>query len=479
MKLVEHFSSFLTNTVNLNQSRINDLELAIGAIQRFIRQSTWKPTIRGFEEQGSWAHDTIIKPVDQGEFDADLLVMVDPVEGWTSKDYVKELGKVFKDSATYAEMTKTWDFCVTITYSKQHKIDIAPCVVDRIYTGTYEVCDAKNNSFRSSEPIAYTKWLRDQNSSSGSNSFRKVTRLLKYLRDIKLTFSCPSVLLTTLLGNQVYSWDKDTAAFSDVPSALKTVINRLDDWLQARPLKPEIRNPKLWSEDFAEHWTEEKYQNFRDKVSRYRGWIDEAYNAAGKSESIVAWRRVFGSEFAKGEAIDLKKNLNESTAIERAMVATGAGQQLDLVQRVLIYGEGIVPQSVTHPSHQVPAPWPISNRPWVNLHILANHQRARDALGRPVASGEVLPPTGGLLFRILPLHGQQIPADCHIRWRITNTGTAAMVARCGRGDFYSPDAGHSRWEPLRYHGVHTAEAFVVASDGTLRGQSPPFHVVID
>jgi hypothetical protein len=30
----------------------------------------------GFEEQGSWAHGTIIRPVDGAEFDADLLVMV-------------------------------------------------------------------------------------------------------------------------------------------------------------------------------------------------------------------------------------------------------------------------------------------------------------------------------------------------------------------------------------------------------------------
>jgi hypothetical protein len=60
---------------------------------------------------------TIIRPVDDGEFDADLLVMVDPVEGWTAADYVEELGRVFAGSGTYADKTKVWDYCVTITYA--------------------------------------------------------------------------------------------------------------------------------------------------------------------------------------------------------------------------------------------------------------------------------------------------------------------------------------------------------------------------
>ena len=42
------------------------------------RASAYKPHLHGWMEQGSWAHKTIIKPVDQGEFDADLIVFVQP-----------------------------------------------------------------------------------------------------------------------------------------------------------------------------------------------------------------------------------------------------------------------------------------------------------------------------------------------------------------------------------------------------------------
>ncbi|CCA93982.1 cyclic GMP-AMP synthase DncV-like nucleotidyltransferase [Novosphingobium sp. PP1Y] len=478
MKHVEHFRNFLKDTVNLNQTRITDLENSTGAIERFIRQSTWEPTIKRFAEQGSWAHDTIIKPVDQGEFDADLLVMVDPVDGWTAEDYVKTLGKTLKESSTYGEKTKVWDYCITVTYAKEHKVDVAPCVVERIWANTLEVCNKKHDEFEESRPEEYTQWLKDRNAISGTNSFRKVTRLVKYLRDIKLTFSCPSVILTTLLGNHIHDWDKGSSSFADVPTALKTLMGRLDDWLQARPDKPQIPNPKLLGEDFAANWPEAKYENFRNKIQRYRTWIDEAYDEPDKNESIIAWRRVFGPEFAKGVTVEVKKSLSEATALARVL-ASDAAYNHDLVRDVRLYGAAIVPASVSHPDHQEPAAWPISARPWIDLLITAHHQRKRSSAGKAVQSGEVLAPRGGLLFRAFAFGGQSFPSDCHIKWRITNTGITAMIAKCGRGDFYSSEKGNTRWEPLAYHGVHVAEAFLISADGALLGQSRPFHVVID
>ena len=227
MKLVSQFTSFLKDTVNLNQTRIDLLESNVEAIRNFIRQCEWSPRVRGFEEQGSWAHDTIIKPVDGGEFDADLLVVVDPVDDWSAKDYVAKLGKAFADSSVYGSKAKTWDYCVTITYPGERKVDIAPLVRSRKYDGSLEVCNRAADRFDASEPVEFTAWLRERNALSGSNSFRKVTRLMKYLRDIKTTFTCPSVLLTTLLGMQIYWYDKDSDAFSDVPTTLRTVIGPL------------------------------------------------------------------------------------------------------------------------------------------------------------------------------------------------------------------------------------------------------------
>ena len=67
MKHVDLFKDFLKDVVNLNDTRVSELEKSTEAIKDAVRASDWKPRIKGWMAQGSWAHKTIIKPVDQGE----------------------------------------------------------------------------------------------------------------------------------------------------------------------------------------------------------------------------------------------------------------------------------------------------------------------------------------------------------------------------------------------------------------------------
>jgi hypothetical protein len=71
MKHVDLFNDFLKDVVNLNDTRVSELETSTEAIKNAVRASDWEPHISDWMAQGSWAHKTIIKPVDQGEFDAD------------------------------------------------------------------------------------------------------------------------------------------------------------------------------------------------------------------------------------------------------------------------------------------------------------------------------------------------------------------------------------------------------------------------
>lgn len=481
MKLVNLFRSFLADTVNLNQDRITKLENNVEALQNFVRQCEWGPEINGFEPQGSWAHDTIIKPVDGGEFDADLLVMVEPVDGWTAADYVATLGNAFADSKTYGDKVKTWDYCITITYPHDRKVDIAPCVVGRKTTDQREVCNRKEDRFERSEPVAYTVWLKQRNTWSGANSFRKVTRLLKYLRDIKMTFTCPSVLLTTLLGMQIFWYDKDSDEFADTPTTLKTVIGRLDTWLQVRETKPEVPNPKLGSEDFAAVWTETQYSNFRNFIHKYRGWIDEAYDETDRTESIKAWRRVFGDNFAKGEAITARMPVSEgATLVKRFLLSTGAHLS-ELVDAIKTYGLAILPDDFNSPVHMHQPPWRALTSLNANIRVAATWHRSRDSEeGQAVQSGDILRAQGGLWLEAFIDSTTPIPDDSRVQWRITNTGAVAFNLKAMRGEFNAPHRGNRRWEELSYRGIHIAEAFIIRrSDDVLVAKSRPFNVVIE
>lgn len=478
MKLVSDFQDFLRDAVNLNKTRIDLLDERVETIKSFLRDSDWEPTISTFIEQGSWAHDTIIRPVDGGEFDADLLVKVRPVDGWSAAQYVKDLGRVFLESGRYGDKTIVYDYCVTITYADDCKIDIAPLVMDREFQGTLEVCDKRNDRFHESQPVEYTRWIREKNGYSGNNSFRKATRLIKYIRDIKKRFSCQSVLLTTLIGHRIEWYDKDSSAFADTPSALQTVMGRLDDWLQARPEKPAVPNPSLASEDFADLWNDTQYANFRNFVNKYRKWIDDAVNATTRSDSIEKWRKVFGDDFAKGE--DVKKAEASASQQVLAMLIEGAAHLDSLVDSVVDFGVNILPSKFRTPPHLQPPPWPPAEHISRNVQVFAEYRATRDS-GRthPVTSGEALPPRGGLWFDVRVNKFQTVPADCYVRWRVTNTGAVAIALKKGRGGFEKSTDGDRRWESLEYRGVHMTEAFIIRrADDRLVGFSEPFYVVI-
>jgi len=482
MKLIDQFDTFLNDTVNLNQTRVGDLEKSIEAIKQAIRDSDWKPKIQSWAPQGSWAHKTIIKPVDQGEFDADLLVFVHPVEGWTARDYIEKLYEALRENSTYKDKLKRWSHCVTINYANERKIDVAPCVVNRI-GARLEVCNRIDDEFERSEPVQYTDWLTAKNGYSGGNSFRKVTRLIKYMRDTKTRFTCTSVLLTTLLGYRIQSADKDTDAFADTPTALKTIFGRLDDWLQANNAKSTVSNPFLLEENFADAWTDDQYMNFRDKIHTYREWVDEAYDEEDRNESIAKWRRVFGDEFAASVDIDEGKSISKMAVAKlKESVSTAALFAGDLVDAIKSFGARALPAGFNKRPYMKAPKWRKARTGTFPIFVKAalyqskGYNKLRDVVSLdPVPKGRWIEFTAVTSLGLPPSKD-----EFTVEWRVTNTDEAAYNARALRGGFYQSEGGQSRFEELSYRGVHLVEAFVVRKrDDALVAQSEPFRVLVE
>jgi len=191
MKLHDLFKTFLEDHVNLNSSRLNLLEASTAAVQNAVKALPWGPKIVSFASQGSWAHETIIKPQPGQPFDADLLVFIEVKEGWAPKDYVNTLATELAKLPAYEGKVRRYSHCATIEYAGERKIDVAPCVVNRLYAGQYEVCNRGTDRFEASAPLAYTSWVKGKNGVAGGNDLKKVTRLLKFMRDIKGNFTCP------------------------------------------------------------------------------------------------------------------------------------------------------------------------------------------------------------------------------------------------------------------------------------------------
>jgi len=480
MKLIGHFNDFLRDTVNLNKTRIERLEGHVAAIESFLCNSDYGADIRSFSAQGSWAHKTIIKPLPGKEFDADLVMFVHPVEGWSPNDYVEELYKVFCGSDSYKQKVGRNTRCVTLDYAGDFHLDVVPCVVREHWLSDtiHEVSNRRDDAFEATAPEAYTEWLGKRNGWVGNNQLRKVTRLVKFLRDHKGSFSAKSILLTTLLGERIDFLDSIRQAddFGDVPTALQTIFQRLDDYLQDRPAMPVIRNPVLDGEEFNRHWDQARYDNFRDKIHQYRQWIDQAYEETNRDESIRKWRRVFGDQFAKGEVV--KKGADVNVAI------LGEARQgaIDVVAAVRTRGRSIlqrIPKTLPH----VEAPrWRAAGH-GLEVQLRAEEYEERDgARTGKLKSGQVLNKNRWLRFEASQKTGLPFPIkEYRIMWRVVNTGRDASLVEGGlRGKFEKSEPHGVRWERTEYHGAHWVEAFLISKrDNTIHGKSDRFFVVID
>ncbi len=475
MKLAGHFDSFLRDTVNLNQTRIHRLNEHVDAVQSFLKKSNYEPRIRRFTAQGSWAHKTIIKPLTNKEFDADLVMFLRFVDGWSASDYVDELYQVFKNSGIYKEKASKNTRCVTLDYSGDFHLDVVPCVASDTDENVckYEVCNSRDNRFEETKPAKYTAWLVERNSWTGKNNLRKVTRLAKYLRDIKGRFSVKSILLTTLLGSQIQIDDQadKEGLFDDLPTALITIFGRLDNYLQDHPNMPVVCNPVLSQESFTRHWDQQRYDNFRANIHRYREWMDEAYEEPERGKSIRKWRKVFGDAFAKGVIlVEEAQKMPASFEIEN--------QELDIVDKIKFFGSLLLQKFPISFSHVQPRHYeqliPIS----IKAYLYDQIQGERIC---ELKSGDILQKHKAIKFETRQTDGLPFQSnDYRIEWRVVNTGKEARENNCLRGGFYSSKEHAVRWEETSYRGAHWVEAFVILRrKNQCYGKSDRFFVVIE
>ena len=320
MKHEQYFNDFLADHVNLNQSRLDTLESRVKTIPSLLKDKL--AGYRKYSSQGSYAHQTIIKPVqDNDEFDADILVFIrdddfDPDNFVTN--YVDSIYNVFRDDNNYKDKITRNTRCVTINYAGDFHLDVVPCVE---YEDTHYICNRQEKKYEKTDGDGYKRWLIEKNRIVGGNYFRKSTRLLKFLRDHKDNFSVKSILLTTMLGKEIADNDQDNSNFSDLPTTLQTLSNRLNDHLQDHADIPTIENPVMHEEDFNRHWDDKKYANFRDKFDIYTKKINEAFDSKNHDESVKKWREVFGDKFGKLRS-NKSSNASSSVAIPPTVSAT-------------------------------------------------------------------------------------------------------------------------------------------------------------
>ena len=298
MKHITYFREFLTNEVNLNPARLRNLNDRSAAVNTYLRDNL--DAYEKTEQQGSYGLQTIIKPVGNREYDADMLLYMMYDEEKEPRDYINELYNCLRQNGNYEDKVHRRTRCVYVDYAGDFHLDIVPCITaqEDEEKEEYVICNNEDNCFESTDGIGYRDWFNERTRIT-EGDLKRVTRLLKFLRDHKNNFSVKSILLTTLIGNTVDTIDEGSEDFKDIPTSLKTVSNRINCFLQNNAWMPEICNPVLSTESFTRHWEEDKYHNFREKFDIYNDKINDAFDATDHNTSVKKWRELFGDNFGK------------------------------------------------------------------------------------------------------------------------------------------------------------------------------------
>lgn len=308
MRMTASFNVFMTNIVNINQTRLNSLEVSVRAIFDALQADTEIGSIvLGYEPQGSWPHETIIKPAVDVEFDADFMLVMEEQADWAGSPqaYVTKVHAALARNGTYKDLVKPAKCrCVRVAYAGDYHVDVVPYVV--LSDGRQVIVNCDQDTWEDTDPVGFTHWMKQKNDLTGGN-LKRVIRLFKYLRDHRDNFQLTrSVLLTAMLGERVDAAKLvgDPGYYDDLATTFFHLITDLNTWLEANPTKPSIADPSGATDaggepvTFDHRWSDDTYLAFRSKVATLAAATKSAYEDATSIEhSLELWQKVFGPDF--------------------------------------------------------------------------------------------------------------------------------------------------------------------------------------
>lgn len=293
MKNDEEFRQFQQDYVRLNKTRRKQLGKHMTDLHNYLSEN--HPGFIRTERQGSHALRTIIRPTtDDAKADADIMVMV----RHDSKDhrtYVPDLARVLEASPLYQGKIAVKNRCVTVQYSEPSKleVDLVPCVERR---GKFYVCPRDGSGFAETDGAGYREWFNEKNGITSGN-LKRAVRALKYARDHRKRFNCPSIVLTTLAAETITSEDRGTEAVSTHADIMATVLERMSARLDKMPYPLSVKNPALASESFSPQWTRAQYDRFRSTIRAMAKDAKAALLETDPAKSIAKWQKVCGDKF--------------------------------------------------------------------------------------------------------------------------------------------------------------------------------------
>ena len=282
---------------------------------------------------------------------------------------------------------------------------------------------------------------------------QQAVQVLKRHRDImfaeKPEHKPISVVITTLSG-QAYGQE------ANVATALASILDRMDDYIERRAGVTWISNPTDPQENFADKWvdTPELEEAFGAWLHQARSDFQRIGAQTNRDRIVEAASGAFGERMSKAAGV-------------KSQFRGGGSATPGFRQRLT---------SVFQAEHKKPAPWQVNNSGFVRLEKARVRQNGFQ-LSEYRSDGQALGKGKELTFEATT----NVPPPYEVYWQVVNSGPEAEAVPGGlRGGF---DRGIvergsiKRVEHTEYAGMHTIECFIVKS-GYLAANSGPFVVNI-
>jgi hypothetical protein len=376
--------------------------------------------------QGSVANGTAVRPLEGGEYDLDIVVVVPDANGLDANQALMDLEAILERQGRYSGKLKAKKPCIRIQYADDEiggfHIDVVPARLHPNGSAPIQV-PRRDEGWHDSAPREFTSWCHAQ-----GDGFRRSIKALKRWRDDQqdVRQAIKSIVLQVLVA-------RATSPSGSDAQRLATVFSETQTFLAQQPGVPEVPNPVLPSENLTENWTLTSFNDFRKEVAAAQAKAQEALNATDDADASALWAEILGEDFPVSSPSAAGLVLGD-VSHARSLSDEGWYQQIDP-------GSSISIQATVFSKAR-------------RRKVIKNYEGKQLLLaGWEIKFfADVAAPAGGTIW-----------------WQVVNTGDHARSRNGLRGEFFkgrdlnnNPTSDQRlNWESTAYTGVHLIEAFLV------------------
>lgn len=302
MRLEQSFEDFQSNTVSLDNTRLQRVQSAHNTVRTKLEAvEAIKALLVGMYLQGSYALHTAIRPCsDDSEYDVDLVLALNLLDEndrlYNGYQVLQWLADHLNSISLYKDKVEILTHCVRVKYAsdgQRFHLDILPAHRPETLSGSILIPP----DWTESDPRGFKDWLDGRK--KRCERVKHLVRLLKYWRNLQYSngIGPNSMVLTTLVGLHA------PKSYKSLDDALVKTMVAMNDWFQDRPAfeQIEVENPSLSGENLARKWSWFDFSTFRTRFADSTALAQEALACKDEEETIALWNspELFDGKFPK------------------------------------------------------------------------------------------------------------------------------------------------------------------------------------